>query len=301
MHNKELDRLKVALDYAFEHKQELENLLQSAKESLQFVRTECGAELDSLKAEIEELNWQKHNLEQRFFGLKSRDFPTAVAFQRETKRLIELSVALSRQMIPLKRAISNASAMYRQAMQDYQEARQRYYDAEDDFNQALERLYPAKGFNEAEQKRLVHLAGVPYQYADDVAIVVKEDGIINLYFGGEGRPDGPGHGHYAIDSKGNATYRRNPNEARGRHNFRSETEYIRMRMRHGYEGGFGLTSYGYVDNQPVTFALGWGAKAGEMLLAYGHLSEEDFRRSPRYYAKGQGPHIDKKTYEKIGA
>ena len=41
----------------------------------------------------------------------------------------------------------------------------------------------------------------------------------NIYFGGVGKPDGLGHGHYVMDPGGNVTYRRDPFDPHGAQNF----------------------------------------------------------------------------------
>lgn len=45
------------------------------------------------------------------------------------------------------------------------------------------------------------------------------DGNTNIYFGGIGKPDGPGHGHYVMDQYGTVTYMRNPSDPHGTQNF----------------------------------------------------------------------------------
>jgi hypothetical protein len=46
----------------------------------------------------------------------------------------------------------------------------------------------------------------------DVKSVARSDGKTSNFFGGEGKADGPGHGHIDLDSKGNETFRREPGE-----------------------------------------------------------------------------------------
>jgi hypothetical protein len=45
-----------------------------------------------------------------------------------------------------------------------------------------------------------------------------------IYFGGSGKPDGPGHGHYVIYPDGRITYNRQPYEEHGSHNFKRSPE-----------------------------------------------------------------------------
>lgn len=65
-----------------------------------------------------------------------------------------------------------------------------------------------------------------------------------------------------------------------------------------HSGGWKEAEHGYIDNQPVTFALGWGTRQGEVLLANGHVSTA--RPGPfwngghNHYGSGQGPNANVK-------
>lgn len=59
----------------------------------------------------------------------------------------------------------------------------------------------------------------------DPKIVAKEDEEGNVttsnYFGGEGRSNGPGHGHVDVDESGNVTYARESTEHGGQEGLES--------------------------------------------------------------------------------
>ena len=42
----------------------------------------------------------------------------------------------------------------------------------------------------------------------DVKAVHEPNGNTSNYYGGQGKPDGPGHSHTVVDSSGNITYHR---------------------------------------------------------------------------------------------
>lgn len=44
--------------------------------------------------------------------------------------------------------------------------------------------------------------------SNDVKSVLEPSGRTSTYFGGQGRADGPGHGHVVTDDSGNVTYAR---------------------------------------------------------------------------------------------
>jgi hypothetical protein len=68
--------------------------------------------------------------------------------------------------------------------------------------------------------------------------------------------------------------------------------------RSGHQGGWTEAQHGYVDGKPVTFALGWGSKEGEVLLADGHVNTgrpgSFWDGGHNHYGKGQGPNANVK-------
>lgn len=50
---------------------------------------------------------------------------------------------------------------------------------------------------------------------DDVKAVAREDGKTDNYFGGQGKADGPGHGHVVATDKGDVVYARESTEHGG--------------------------------------------------------------------------------------
>ncbi len=58
-----------------------------------------------------------------------------------------------------------------------------------------------------------------------------------------------------------------------------------------HRGGFSASEHGWVNDKPVTFALGWGTKEGHTLIADSHLDDREFRqtRNHDHYGPGDGP------------
>ena len=99
------------------------------------------------------------------------------------------------------------------------------------FKTRLEQVRASSKKRREDKKSITEKTGVPFQYRDNVLISTDPDGITNIYFGGVGKPDGPGHGHYVMDQKGNVTYRREPFDPHGAQNFeetRREEATLRM-------------------------------------------------------------------------
>ena len=87
------------------------------------------------------------------------------------------------------------------------------------FKTRLEQVRASSKKRRKEKKSIAEKAGVPLQYQDNVLISTDPDGITNIYFGGIGKPNGTGHGHYAMDRNGTVTYRREPFDPHGAQNF----------------------------------------------------------------------------------
>lgn len=99
------------------------------------------------------------------------------------------------------------------------------------FKTRLEQVRASGKKRREDKKSIAEKAGVPFQYRDNVWISKDSDGNTNIYFGGVGKPDGPGHGHYVMDQNGNVTYRREPFDPHGAQNFeenRREEATLRM-------------------------------------------------------------------------
>jgi len=77
----------------------------------------------------------------------------------------------------------------------------------------------------------------------------QADGMVNIYFGGVGTPNGLGHGHYVMDQYDRVVYRREPFDPHGAQNFTSSQqdyhEIILDELRSGREIGFLCKFRGY--------------------------------------------------------
>ena len=148
----------------------------------------------------------------------------------ERRQLVAEIRDASAELRNCKPATERAKSEFQAARTTYQSAKQRHERLAAEFKSAKADFERAKT---AFEQRLAHVraqrahdnrdiavrAGVPYQYLDDVRVRYDADGVANIYFGGVGAPDGPGHGHYAIDRSGKVTYKRDPFDPHGSHNF----------------------------------------------------------------------------------
>lgn len=151
--------------------------------------------------------------------------------------------------------------------------------AEKSTNSVLSRLHAYEQF-------LGYRAEVPKRYRRKMKLSVDCEGYTNIYFGGVRASGGTNHGHYVLGPGGRITYRRNPFEARGPHNFIGPYQ-------DGQKGGFGKPGRVEINNQPVTRAFGWGTRSGHAIYTDGHLTNEEFAycESFDYYTNGKRPQI----------
>lgn len=125
------------------------------------------------------------------------------------------------QLTKAQQAYNLAQAAVRQAIRLVFEAGLAYKQTKRECELADEEYARAK---KAYQEIVVVFAGVPAKYHQQVQIDSDAKGAIDIFFGGQRAPSGPGHGHYVIEADGRIIYRRDPNTARGPHNFVDPSE-----------------------------------------------------------------------------
>ena len=148
-----------------------------------------------------------------------------------------------------KLAFVAAKTEHERAQADFKRAKEAFDTASKAFRARLDYV-KAQGKKRNEDRRsLAEKAGVPYQYLDKVWVSKKPDGSVNLYFGGVGEPNGPGHAHYVMDANGNLTYKREPFDPHGAQNFaenqRDYCDAIAKEAAFGGEFGFRCKFRGY--------------------------------------------------------
>ncbi len=122
-----------------------------------------------------------------------------------------------------KKSFDDAKAAQERAQNEFKRAKGEFNEAAKAFKVRLEVVRSQSEQRKDDKKSLAKKAGVPYQYQDNVWVSKKDkDGNTNIYFGGVGKPDGPGHGHYVMDSLGKVTYKRDPFDPHGAQNFEGE-------------------------------------------------------------------------------
>lgn len=237
-----------AMNHAFEAKQRAYAAQESTWQDLQRMRDSYGPRIEQLNS-LQETAFQNMG---RAFGSASsahdrRDGAGAASYAAEGHRykaesqgyvnerrglVAELRSAKERHdatkpafqrakddFSSVKRTFDSAKAEHERAQTEFKRAKADFDSCAKSFKSRLEKV-KAEGQKHREGKKSIAAkAGVPYQYRDDVWISTDSNGNINIYFGGVGEPNGPGHGHYVMDRNGNVTYKRDPFDPHGTQNF----------------------------------------------------------------------------------
>lgn len=233
------------MNRAHDRKQRAYDAQQSAWQDYQRVRSANGPRIDSLNT-LQEHAYQ--NMRSAFSdasaahdrrdGASARSYADrghaykaeSQGYVAERRRLVdEIRTAKARhepyklEFQHAKREFDDAKARFDEAKARHERAKVEFEQAKADHERAKEafrtRLERVKAERKADNRSIAERAGIPYQYRDDMYVSRDAAGNINIYFGGAGDPDGPGHGHYVLDSSGNVTYRRDPFDSHGAHNF----------------------------------------------------------------------------------
>lgn len=148
-----------------------------------------------------------------------------------------------------KSAFDSAKAEHERAQVEFKRAKAEFDHASKAFKSRLEKVKAEGQKRREDKKSTAAKAGVPHQYRDNVWVSTDSNGTANIYFGGIGKPNGPGHGHYVMDRNGNVTYKRDPFDPHGAQNFtenqRDYTDAIGREATSGDEFGFRCKFRGY--------------------------------------------------------
>ena len=245
-------RARDILNNAHEQKQRAYAVQDASWQAFESVRSSLGPQIDQLNSQQERAF---ENMKQAFDSASSahssRDGAGARRYADQGqgyKAEAQSCVAQRRQLVDhirsarashesakpgfarAKEIFNHAKAEFERAKATHEAAQAHFKRAKADFDKASEafkyRLEIVKAANKKrkdEKRSIAQRAGVPSRYLDDVYVSTDSSGTSNIYFGGVGAPDGPGHGHYSIDSSGKVTYRRDPFDPHGSHNYVRDT------------------------------------------------------------------------------
>jgi len=237
-----------AMNRAHDAKQRAYDEQNGAWQRYQSVRSANGPRIDSLNAQQERaFQSMKSAYDSASSAYDRRDGASAASYAAEGRRYKEEAqgyVAERRRLVEeirsaraphdavkatfqrakddfsaCKRVFDAAKAEHERASTEFKRAKAEFDSCAKAFKSRLEKVKAEGQKRRNDKKDIAAKAGVPHQYRDNVWISTDSDGNTNIYFGGAGKPNGPGHGHYVMDRSGKVTYKRDPYDAHGAQNF----------------------------------------------------------------------------------
>jgi len=182
------------------------------------------------KAECQGYVAERRSLISELRDAKERHDNTKPAFQRAKDEFTRA-----------KHDFEQARDAHNRTKQTFQDAKATFDQASRAFRSRLELVKAEGERRKSERREIAAKAGVPTQYLDSVWVSHNGEGGYNIYFGGVGQPNGPGHAHYVVDSYGKVTYKREPFDPHGSQNFTdNQHEYADMVLRESTSGDFGF-------------------------------------------------------------
>jgi hypothetical protein len=237
-----------AMNRAYEAKQRAYTEQDRTWQYYQSVRNSNGPRIDSLNSQQESAYQNmRRSFEAASSAYESRDGASASSYAAEGRRYKEESqryVAERRRLVEeirsaraqheaskpafqrakddfnvAKRNFDSTKSRYERAQVEFKQAKADFDAAVNAFKSRLENVKAESQRRREDKKSIAAKAGVPNQYRNNVWVSKDPAGNTNIYFGGVGKPNGPGHGHYVFDRSGNVTYKRDPFDPHGAQNF----------------------------------------------------------------------------------
>lgn len=120
---------------------------------------------------------------------------------------------------PVEAKFKSAKAERERLHSEFKALNEEYKRKASAFRTALADKKAEQKVRRRDDEALMEKAGIPYTYRQDCKVVKEADGTTNFYFGGLMEKDGLWHGHIAMDSSGEITYKRMPMEDHGKQNY----------------------------------------------------------------------------------
>ena len=275
--NPQIDQLRAEADYEHQAMQDAFNQASSEYEygdkSMAPYYSEQGhehkARRDDLNAEVSHLCQEVKDTKARAEWSASK--PDNSAF-RDAKERFESTKARHEskqaEFKSLKAERDHAKAEFDSLQEEWQRCKKTFQT----------KLEQVKAENKRERERTLDKAGVHWSERENAKIVKKADGTVQVYHGGLGEGDGPGHGHTALDQFGNKVYEREAFEKHGHQNYTDDPAKT-----YPGKGQWGELHHGWIENRAVTWCEGTGVNSGQTLICDGHVNREYFDSHHDHY------------------
>ena len=220
-HGPRIDSLNAQQESAFQNMKRSYDVASSAYDRRDGASASShAAEGRSYKEESQRCVAERRRLVEEIRSARTQHDASKPAFQRAKD---DFSSA--------KRAFDSAKDEHERAQMEFKCAKADFDSCAKAFRSRLEKVKTEGQKRREDKKSIAAKAGVPHQYRDNVLVSTDSSGNTNIYFGGVGKPNGPGHGHYGMDRNGNVTYKRDPFDPHGAQNFERADLYMRSARR----------------------------------------------------------------------
>lgn len=127
----------------------------------------------------------------------------------KTRKQLDAAERAANELAPLPSDASVAQIMdHEEVLDAFDVAKNAHQQAKDALQERVWRSIAADKRRKAD-RTLAEQAGVPPRYLDNIIVKTNRHGTRNIFYGGEGTPDGQGRGHVAIDA-GNTVFFHQP-------------------------------------------------------------------------------------------
>ena len=216
--NPQIDQLRAEADFEHQAMQDAFNQASSEYEygdkSMAPYYSEQGhehkARRDDLNAEVSRLCQEVKDAKARAEWSASK--PDNSAFRDAKERFESTKARHESKQAEFKRLKAERD----HAKAEFDSLQEEWQRRKNAFQTKLEQV---KAGNKRERERTLDKAEVHWSERENAKIVKKADGTVQVYHGGLGEGDGPGHGHTALDQFGNKVYEREAFEEHGSQNY----------------------------------------------------------------------------------
>lgn len=209
----ELDRLFEIKQAAYREFDDAKQRMNDAWNESEQLQDRYGSEVDQLKDEHDDtFEKMKEAFDDASRAFDCGDHEDARMYAdkgKEYKAELPYLVERRRDLIGQLQA---AREKHKELHRDFVRAKAAWHDAKDEYDRHRDAVQQAK-------EDALRMTEVPDEYQDDAFLRHNDDGSMDIFYGGVGEPNGPGHGHHHYDPSGEKTYQREPFDPHGAQNF----------------------------------------------------------------------------------
>lgn len=203
------NKLKEDLNKSFGRKQQSWQQQDEAWKYLKSVQARFNSQISQLKLDHDRIFAEMGDAGKKATeAYESGNHINAKKYSNRVKSCKLQMAALVNERRKLIAFINEADNAHKRACNEYRVIKTEYEKLKQMFKSVTKNSKPNyKRYGRNSKIAIARRAGVPEKYHDNLYVDRKRDGSINIYFGGAGKPNGLGHGHYRLDANSKVTCR----------------------------------------------------------------------------------------------